>query len=156
MVRVFSARVEPTMVFRAEKLPETSNPEACPARLRKHRMVSRKTCCFCVDVVGCKRVPRNPCTLPKSCHKPAKRLPKVSRQAAKSLPKCFKTTSQILLASSVKTGAGSRLIPDGRKSLWHYVFHCFFTFRGPVLRPRFGIYRGTFGTPFWASRGVPG
>ena len=99
-----------------------------------------------------KRWPSNPWTLPKSCHKPAKRLPKVSRQAANSLPKRFKTTRQILVANSVKTGAGTTLIPGGRKSLWHYIFQCFFTFRGPVLDYRFGIYRHPFWTPFWASR----
>ena len=81
--------------------------------------------------------PRNPA--PKCCHKPSK-----------SLSRASKTTCQIFVANLVKTGTESPLISGGWKSLWHYVFFMFFTFRGPVLRTRFGRnHRHSF---CWAYR----
>ena len=80
MVRVFSARVEPTMVFRAEKLPETSNPEACPARLRKHRKVSRKT-------------PKTRAQTPLDA---SKKLPQACQKTPKGVPASRQKPSQML------------------------------------------------------------
>ena len=94
--------------------------------------------------------PSNPCCefgQNWSRNPPNFRRPKIA--LALRFPLFFHFSANCFL---VKIGAGTPLISGGRQSLWHYVFHCFFNFRRTVLRPRFGIYRHPFWTPFWAPR----